>query len=296
MPSRADSELVRRGLARSRRQATAFVAEGRVLVDGTVVTKASARVGDDDRLTVTPDPDDPGYASRAGGKLAGALDALSRQPAGRALTDRLAGARCLDLGASTGGFTDVLLRRGASHVVAMDVGHDQLVDALRSDPRVTVVEGFNVRDLTPDDLPVPPDVVVGDLSFISLRLVLGPVAASVPPGADLLLLVKPQFEVGRDRLGSGGVVRDPSLHAAAVTDVVTAAAGHGLVPRAVVPSPVPGPSGNREFFVWLRRSAEVATADDGAVRQAADRSAAWEPDGQLPPVIAVARPGTGGER
>ncbi|MEG3613888.1 TlyA family RNA methyltransferase [Isoptericola haloaureus] len=296
MPNRADSELVRRGLARSRRQASAFVAAGRVRVGDEVVTKSSAVVAQDAPLTVAPDPDDPGYASRAGAKLAGALDALAADPVGRAVTDRLPGAHCLDMGASTGGFTDVLLRRGAAGVVAVDVGHDQLVDTLRADDRVTVVEGFNVRDLGPADLPRPPDVVVGDLSFISLRLVLGPVATSVPTGTHVLLLVKPQFEVGRERLGSGGVVRDAALHAQSVTDVVVAAAPLGLAARALVPSPLPGPSGNREYFVWLRRTSTAIPADGDAVRSVADRAAAWLPDGQLPPVLALGGPGTGGER
>ncbi|WP_159798790.1 TlyA family RNA methyltransferase, partial [Puerhibacterium puerhi] len=280
---RVDAELVRRGQARSRTQAAALVSAGRVLLAGRPVSKPSTAVPDGAELAVVPDPDDPGYASRAGLKLAGTLDALAADPAGAALVAAVPGGRCLDLGASTGGFTDVLLRRGAAHVVALDVGHDQLVPGLRADPRVTVVEGFNVRDLTPADLDRAPDVVVGDLSFISLALVVPAVARVLPPGAPALLLVKPQFEVGRDRLGSGGVVRDPALHTEAVLDVVAVAAAHGLRVRAVVPSPLPGPSGNREFFVWLERSAEPrepggpTAPDAGALRAAVAGAVAWHP-------------------
>lgn len=246
--TRVDAELVRRGLARSRRHAAELVASGRVRVAGRAVTKASSAVADGADVTVVPGADpEHEFASRAGLKLAGALDALARVPGG----PRVEGAACADLGASTGGFTDVLLRRGAAHVVAVDVGHDQLLPALRADDRVTVVEGLNVRDLTPADLAVTPELVVADLSFISLTMVLPAVAGVLGPGAQALVMVKPQFEVGRERLGSGGVVRDPALHAEAVRDVAYAAERAGLRTRAVVPSPLPGPSGNREFFLWL---------------------------------------------
>ncbi|WP_418277139.1 TlyA family RNA methyltransferase [Isoptericola jiangsuensis] len=287
MPDRADAELVRRGLARSRRHASALVVEGRVRADGVLVAKASAQVPVTAELVVAPDPDDPGYASRAGGKLAGALDALDADAAGRAVTRRIEGARCLDLGASTGGFTDVLLRRGAARVTALDVGHDQLVDRLRHDDRVAVVEGFNVRDLTPSDLEGPPDVVVGDLSFISLRLVVGAVAGVTAPGATVLLLVKPQFEVGRERLGRGGVVRDPALRAGSVVDVTLQAAAAGFGARAVVPSPVPGPSGNHEYFCWFERAAGAVEVDTEEVARAAEAAVEWRTDG-TPPVITVA--------
>ncbi|PUB20944.1 23S rRNA (cytidine1920-2'-O)/16S rRNA (cytidine1409-2'-O)-methyltransferase [Promicromonospora sp. AC04] len=250
--TRVDAELVRRGLARSRRHAAELVASGRVSVASRVVAKPSSAVSDGEEVSVAPGPDpEHEFASRAALKLAGALDALARVPGGPVVE----GAFCADLGASTGGFTDVLLRRGAAHVVAVDVGHDQLVPALRADDRVTVVEGFNVRDLTPGDLARLPDLVVADLSFISLTVVLPAVAGVLRPGAQALLMVKPQFEVGRERLGSGGVVRDPALHAEAVTTVARAAEGLGLRVRAVVPSPLPGPSGNREFFVWLTPAA-----------------------------------------
>ena len=170
----------------------------------------------------------------------------------------------------------MLLRRGAAHVVAVDVGHDQIVPALRDDDRVTVVEGLNVRDLVPGDLARTPDLVVADLSFISLTVVLPAVAGVLGPDSQALLMVKPQFEVGRERLGSGGVVRDRSLHAEAVTTVLSTAERLGLVARAVVPSPLPGPSGNREFFVWLAPDT-VTPDDDLALAAAVETAVAWDP-------------------
>ncbi|MFE5292451.1 TlyA family RNA methyltransferase [Isoptericola sp. NPDC056618] len=290
--ARMDAELVRRGLARSRRQAVELIDAGRVRLDGRVVTKPSTPVPDGAPVAVHADPEDPGYASRAGGKLAGALDALAADPAGQELLRAVDDGWCLDVGASTGGFTDVLLRRGARHVVALDVGHDQLVPALRTDPRVTVVEGFNLRDLTPADLERAPDVVVGDLSFISLTLVLGPLAAALSPEGHALLLVKPQFEVGRERLGSGGVVRDPTLHAEAVLAVLRAAAGHGLRARAVVPSPLPGPSGNREYFCWFRPDGGSSSSAAEPADEAVAAAVAWRPGDpgtppSVPPVLPV---------
>lgn len=246
---RLDAELVRRGLARSRQHADELVGAGRVSVAGSVATKPATQVDPAAAILVTTDDADPGYASRGGHKLAGALDAF----APRGLD--VAGRRCLDAGASTGGFTDVLLRRGAEQVIAVDVGYGQLVWALQTDPRVVVRDRQNVRELTPDLLPYRPDLVVGDLSFISLRLVLPALAACATEEADLVLMVKPQFEVGRERLGSGGVVRDPALRAGAVTEVAAAAAASGLGVRGVVASPLPGPSGNVEYFLWLRRGA-----------------------------------------
>ncbi|WP_166847093.1 TlyA family RNA methyltransferase [Isoptericola sp. BMS4] len=291
---RADVELVRRGLARSRRQAAELVAAGRVHLAGRTVAKPSAQVPAGATLEVAHDPDDPGFASRAGGKLAGALAALAAHPVGRALVDALPGAACLDLGASTGGFTDVLLRHGAAHVVALDVGHDQIVPSLRSDPRVDVVEGFNVRDLTPGTLDAAPDVVVGDLSFISLTLVVRPLASVLGARSHVLLLVKPQFEVGRERLGSGGVVRDPGLRADSVRTVVRAGADAGWRPVALVPSPVPGPSGNTEYFCWFvvgDHGEEPATGDD-AVAAAAREAVAWSPpaDGTQPGTVPAVPP------
>jgi 23S rRNA (cytidine1920-2'-O)/16S rRNA (cytidine1409-2'-O)-methyltransferase len=250
---RLDAELVRRGLARSRQQAADLVSAGRVNVAGQTALKPSTQVEAAAAIVVAGDRDDPGYASRGGFKLAGALDAFA------AAGLQVAGRRALDAGASTGGFTDVLLRRGAAGVVAVDVGYGQLAWRLRQDPRVRVLDRTNVRTLEleqvapPPDL--PPDLVVADLSFISLRLVLPALARCAAPGADLVLLVKPQFEVGRGQLGSGGVVRDPLLRADAVRDVARAAADLGLGTRAVVASPLPGPSGNVEYFLWLRAGA-----------------------------------------
>ena len=178
----------------------------------------------------------------------------------------MAGRRCLDAGASTGGFTDVLLRAGASHVVAVDVGYGQLAWALRTDERVTVLDRVNVRQLRPEQVAPPPDLVTADLSFISLELVLPALVACARPEADFLLLVKPQFEVGKDRVGAGGVVRDPELRRDAVAGVAEAARAHGLGVAGVAASPLPGPSGNVEYFLWLRRGAPPLR--DDALRQA----------------------------
>jgi 23S rRNA (cytidine1920-2'-O)/16S rRNA (cytidine1409-2'-O)-methyltransferase len=200
--------------------------------------------------------DDPGYASRGGHKLAGALDVFG--PLGLEVEGR----DCLDAGASTGGFTDVLLRRGARHVIAVDVGYGQLVWSLQQDARVSVLDRTNIRELTPDRLAYRPELVVADLSFISLRLVLHALRDCAQPEADLVLMVKPQFEVGRERLGTGGVVRDPQLRAEAVTSVAESAHGLGLGTRAVTASPLPGPSGNVEYFVWLQAGAPALQQDD----------------------------------
>jgi len=243
---RLDAELVRRGLARSRAQAGELVGAGRVHVAGRTATKAATQVDPAAAIVVRPDPrDGPGYVSRGARKLAGALDVFSAS--GLEVTGR----RCLDAGASTGGFTDVLLRRGAAHVVAVDVGYGQLAWVLQTDPRVTVVDRMNVRELTLQALGEPVDLVVADLSFISLCRVLGPLHAVTRPGGDLVVMVKPQFEVGRERLGAGGVVRDPASRADAVRQVAAAALDDGLGCRAVTASPLPGPSGNVEYFLWL---------------------------------------------
>ena len=243
---RVDTELVRRGLARSRQQAHELIDAGHVLLDGTVVTKPARQVDRARALRVVAAAPDRSYASRGAHKLAGALDALGdRGPV-------VEGRRCLDAGASTGGFTDVLLRRGAQHVVAVDVGYGQLAWPLQQDPRVTVLDRTNVRHLSPEAVAPPPGLVVGDLSFISLTVVLPALVRVADPWADFLLMVKPQFEVGRERLPDGGVVRDPGLHAEA--------GEHGLAARAVVPSPLPGPAGNVEYFVALRRDHPEALA------------------------------------
>jgi 23S rRNA (cytidine1920-2'-O)/16S rRNA (cytidine1409-2'-O)-methyltransferase len=252
---RLDSELVRRGLARSREQAVELVTAGRVKVGGRTATKAATQVETSAPIVVQSDDTGPDYVSRGGHKLAGALRAFhDLDPKGR---------RCLDAGASTGGFTDVLLRAGAAHVVAVDVGYGQIAWSLRTDDRVTVVERVNVRELTPEHVgEPPPDLVVADLSFISLRLVLAPIQRCVAADADYAMMVKPQFEVGKDRVGAGGVVRDPELRASAVRDVAEHAASLGLGVRGVTASPLPGPSGNVEYFLWLRAGAPpLAEAD-----------------------------------
>jgi 23S rRNA (cytidine1920-2'-O)/16S rRNA (cytidine1409-2'-O)-methyltransferase len=243
--ARLDAELVRRGLARSREQAAELVEAGRVQVRGVPARKAAAMVDPADAVRVVGDTVD--YVSRGGHKLAGALAAFE----GLAVTGR----RCLDAGASTGGFTDVLLRAGAAEVVAVDVGYGQLAWALRNDPRVRVMERTNVRSLAPEVIGGPVGLTVADLSFISLRLVLPALTACTAPDGDLALMVKPQFEVGKERVGAGGVVREPALRAEAVLDVATAARGEGLGVAGVAASPLPGPSGNVEFFLWLRRDA-----------------------------------------
>jgi len=243
---RLDAELVRRGLARSREQAGELITGGRVAVGGRRALKAASQVSTDAAITVEQHSDEPDYVSRGGHKLAGALKAFP------GLT--VASRRCLDAGASTGGFTDVLLRAGAAHVVAADVGYGQLAWSLRTDQRVTVLDRVNVRNLEPAQVAPPPDVVVADLSFISLTLVIPALVACAAPDADFLLMVKPQFEVGRDKVGAG-VVRDPAVRASAVTAVAAAAAKEGLGVLGVTASPLPGPSGNVEYFLWLRRGA-----------------------------------------
>jgi 23S rRNA (cytidine1920-2'-O)/16S rRNA (cytidine1409-2'-O)-methyltransferase len=259
---RLDAELVRRGLARSREHAVTLIADGRVQVAGRAAQKPATGVSPAEPIVVTEGGSGVDYVSRGGHKLAGALDVF--MPAGL----RVAGRRCLDAGASTGGFTDVLLRHGAGQVVAVDVGYGQLAWSLRTDPRVVVLDRTNVRDLSLKLLDGPVDLVVADLSFISLRLVLGPLASCTVSDGDLLLMVKPQFEVGPEQVGSG-VVRDPVLRAQAVSSVGTAAADFGLGVAGVTASPLPGPSGNVEYFVWLRAGAPaLAPADvERAVRE-----------------------------
>lgn len=259
--TRLDSELVRRGLARSREQAVELVQAGRVRVAGRTATKPATAVEPGVPLLVERTERTPQYVSRGGHKLAGALDAFPELA--------VAGRRCLDAGASTGGFTDVLLRRGAREVVAADVGYGQLAWTLRTDPRVLVVERTNVRSLTPEAIGGQADLTVADLSFISLRLVLPALTACTVAGGDLLPMVKPQFEVGRERLPSGGVVRDPSLRAGAILAVARAAERLGLGVAGVVASPLRGPSGNVEFFLWLREGAPPVDPDE--VRAVSER-------------------------
>jgi 23S rRNA (cytidine1920-2'-O)/16S rRNA (cytidine1409-2'-O)-methyltransferase len=255
---RLDAELVRRGLARSREQAAELINAGRVEVSGAPAGKAATQVGTDAAIIVRPGDRGPDYVSRGGHKLAGALAAFGDLA--------VEGRRCLDAGASTGGFTEVLLAAGASHVVAADVGYGQLAWPLRTDPRVTVLDRVNVRALRPEQVAPAPGLVTADLSFISLTLVLPALVSCAAPDADFVLLVKPQFEVGKGKVGAGGVVRDPGLREAAVAAVAAAAAVAGLGVRGVTASPLPGPSGNVEYFLWLRRGA--ASLDEAALRLA----------------------------
>lgn len=243
---------MRRGLARSREQAAELIAAGLVKVAGSIATKPATAVEAATPLLVDQ-PAGPSYASRGGHKLAGALDAFGYDPAGK---------RALDAGASTGGFTDVLLQRGARHVVAADVGYGQLVWALQSDARVTVLDRTNVRALELEQVGEPVDLVVADLSFIPLGLVLPALVRCAAPTADLMPMVKPQFEVGRERLPAGGVVRDPELRAETVRRVAEQAAALGLGVRGVTASPLPGPNGNVEFFLWLSAGAPALQEHD----------------------------------
>lgn len=253
--ARLDAELVRRGLARSREQAAELIAAGRVRVAGQEAAKSATQVSKDAPVTVAGPADGaPEYVSRGGHKLAGALAAFGDLV--------VAGRRCLDAGASTGGFTDVLLRAGAAHVVAADVGYGQLAWKLRTDPRVTVLDRVNVRSLRPEQVVPPPGLVVGDLSFISLALVLPALAECADQAADFVLMVKPQFEVGRGKVGPGGVVRDREARAGAVRQVAEAAGGLGLGVSGITASPLPGPSGNVEYFLWLRRGCPPLDEDD----------------------------------
>lgn len=239
---RLDAELVRRGLVASRAEARKAIEAGLVEVNGVRAEKVATMVGDATPLALAGPPSP--FVSRGGVKLDGALERFHLDVAGR---------RWLDAGASTGGFTDCLLQRGASHVVAVDVGYGQLDWKLRNDERVTVIERVNVRDLAPAILPWRPEGVVADLSFISLRLVMPALIGAAADDADIVVMVKPQFEVGRDAVGSGGVVRDPELWRSAVTGVIDRASELGVGTAGVVASELPGPAGNREFFVWLRR-------------------------------------------
>ncbi len=245
MKIRLDAELVRRELARSRENASDLIESRSVLVNGIPATKPATMVDAETSIKLAGKRDD--FVSRGGHKLAGALDAFDGVV--------VEGRRCLDAGASTGGFTDVLLRRNAAHVVAVDVGYGQLAWSLRQDERVSILDRTNIRHLTGDAVGDPIDLVVADLSFISLTLVLPALAAVSKPEADFVVMVKPQFEVGREKLGAGGVVRDPALRKAAVIDVADSAYDVGLGTMAIVASPLPGPAGNVEYFLWLRRGA-----------------------------------------
>ncbi|WP_269928320.1 TlyA family RNA methyltransferase [Kocuria massiliensis] len=250
---RIDRWLVEHGYAASRTLAAKAIEAGRVSLNGRVVSKPSRPVEAEDHVDVS-EPETPEYVSRAGHKLAGAL---------RAFPDvRADGLRCLDAGASTGGFTQVLLESGAAQVTAVDVGHGQLDSRIRGDARVTAIEGLNVRDLTCEVIGGPVDLVVGDLSFISLRLVVEPLSRVTRAGGSLILMVKPQFEVGRSRLGKGGVVRDDADREAAIEGVRVASRAAGLEIVGEQPSGLPGQNGNREHFLHLRKPATDASGGE----------------------------------
>jgi len=243
---RIDAELVRRRLAGSRDEAKRLIEAGRVKLDGAVVTKAARQIDPAQALLVDEEGLDS-YASRGAYKLAGVLDVLGdRAPL-------IEGRRIIDAGASTGGFTDVLLRRGASEVLAIDVGYGLLAWRLRDDPRVTVMERTNVRSLDPDDVAPAPEMAVGDLSFISLTLIIPALVRACRDDADFLLMVKPQFEIGKERLGHGGVVRSLDHHEETITKVAQCAIECGLDIADVAASPLPGPAGNVEYFLSMRR-------------------------------------------
>ncbi|KAA8959393.1 TlyA family RNA methyltransferase [Mycobacterium sp.] len=261
--SRVDAELVRRGLARSRRQAAELIDAGRVSIDGMPAVKPATAVPVTAALAVAEDAGRR-WVSRGAHKLLGALDAFGITVEGR---------RCLDAGASTGGFTEVLLQRGAREVVAADVGYGQLAWSLRSDPRVVVLERTNVRGVSPTVIGGPVDLVVADLSFISLVSVLPALVGCALPDADLLPMVKPQFEVGKGRVGPGGVVQDPGLRADSVLAVARRAGDLHWQTLGVIASPLPGPSGNVEYFLWLRAQTDRGLSGDAlaaAVRDAVE--------------------------
>ncbi len=254
---RLDAELVKRKIARSREHAQEMIKAGRVTVNGMAANKPATGVDGNVSIKVS-ESDDDRWASRGARKLLGALEAF--EPMGVSVKDKVV----LDAGASTGGFTDVCLDRGARTVHAVDVGYGQLIWRLQNDDRVVVHDRTNVRTLTPEILGDTADLMVGDLSFISIELVLPAIAACMREGADLLPMVKPQFEVGKDRLGSGGVVRSAELRAEVTRNIAVAAMKYGLSTKGVVASPLPGPSGNVEFFLWLVKDggASMPTMDE----------------------------------
>ncbi|MEB3034584.1 TlyA family RNA methyltransferase [[Mycobacterium] nativiensis] len=263
--ARVDAELVRRGLARSRQQAAELIGAGKVTIDGIPAVKPATAVAITAALAVV-DNGERSWVSRGAHKLIGALDAFEI-----AVADR----QCLDAGASTGGFTEVLLDRGAARVVAVDVGYGQLAWSLRTDSRVVVIERTNVRSLTPETVGGLADLIVADLSFISLATVLPALAGCASPDADIVPMVKPQFEVGRQQVGAGGVVSEPGLRADAVLSVAHRAAELGWGTVGVTASPLPGPSGNVEYFLHLRAAAEPFTGD--ALRAAVQDAVAEGP-------------------
>lgn len=260
---RLDLAVVARGLARSRTHAQTLIVAGSIVVDGSVAAKASSPVAEDSDIELAGPSDH--YVSRAAHKLLGALDVCA--PLGLSVEGRIA----LDAGASTGGFTQVLLERGVAHVIAVDVGHGQLADPIRADARVTVVEDVNVRDLEQGSVRDDTDLVVADLSFISLTMVIPALCSAVAPASDFLLMVKPQFEVGRARLGKHGVVTNLGDRTDAVAGVVSTMRAVGLAIHHISRSELPGPHGNVEFFVW--GSSAWQSSDTAATRPVLDDAA-----------------------
>lgn len=252
---RLDTELVRRGIAGGRDEAKRLIGDGSVAVDGSTLVKPSTLVAESAAITLKTE--EPRWASRGALKLVHALSAFDLDPAG---------GRALDVGASTGGFTDVMLAEGAATVTAIDVGYGQMIWRLSQDSRVTVVDRTNFRTIDPATLGEPFDIIVVDVSFISVRLLASQLAAVGSNEADYVVLVKPQFEVGKDRVGRGGIVLDPVAHADAIRGVVGALDKHGLGTVALTPSPITGSKGNREFLVHARRGS-VAAVDDAAIER-----------------------------
>ena len=242
MRTRLDLEMTRRGLADSREAAQRLIMAGRVRVRSQPASKSDLKVDADTEIVVVGATS--AYASRGGYKLAAAIDHFHVEVAGR---------RALDVGASTGGFTDVLLQRGAASVIALDVGYGQLADKLRRDPRVIVMDRTNIRNVTPADLPYAPELIVIDASFISLRLVLPPAIALAAPHADIVALIKPQFEVGKGKVGKGGIVRDATLRREAVEGILDFAREAGLEVIGAIESPITGAEGNIEYLALMRR-------------------------------------------
>ncbi len=252
MRNRLDLELVKRGLARSREAAQELIESGVVRVKGLPARKSSSQVSSDDSILL--EGENERFVSRGGEKLNGALKAFSEL--------KIEGVLALDAGASTGGFTDVLLRQGVRKVITVDVGYGQLAWSLQNDPRVQVIDRTNIKDLKLTDIGEPVDLIVADLSFISLRSVLTALRQLAKVDGDFLLMVKPQFEVGRERIGAGGVVRDPQLRFEAVKSVAEAAFQLGLGVCGVVASSLPGPSGNVEYFLWLKAGVPALVEKD----------------------------------
>jgi len=250
--NRLDLELVKRGLARSREAAQELIESGVVRVKGLPARKSSSQVSSDDSILL--EGENERFVSRGGEKLNGALKAFSEL--------KIEGVLALDAGASTGGFTDVLLRQGVRKVITVDVGYGQLAWSLQNDPRVQVIDRTNIKDLKLTDIGEPVDLIVADLSFISLRSVLTALRQLAKVDGDFLLMVKPQFEVGRERIGAGGVVRDPQLRFEAVKSVAEAAFQLGLGVCGVVASSLPGPSGNVEYFLWLKAGVPALVEKD----------------------------------